>query len=399
MNGNDQGRRSTRRGFMLGAGLGLAATAWAADGAETRDGTPSADPRGDSRFNVRDFGATGDGRTPDSAAIQRALDAAGAVQGQVWFPAGRYRCHDLKAPPHVTLLGTSAWEFKPEKIGSVLELDDPKAKCLLNVTGAFGVRMRGLTLFGIRSTPRPVHGILLDQAAYSPKEDTLVFEDNKVTNFSGHGIYLNRVCLFILRHSICGRNGGDGCRIRGWDGFVLDNQFSGNAGNGFGCEDQCSTVTFTANRVEWNRGNGLQIGFGNNWNVTGNAFDGNFGAGLAAYGTYAITVTGNVFRRSGRDREAHDAGKDTCQARLDGLRGLAMTGNSCRAWGGDGAPTAEWYYTPRVGFVVRNLAYSVISGNALHEGYTKTKILDLGGHGKELVMKDNVGCPLVPPKA
>ena len=36
--------------------------------------------------NVRDFGAVGDGKTLDTAAIQKALDAGGIVH----FPAGTY---------------------------------------------------------------------------------------------------------------------------------------------------------------------------------------------------------------------------------------------------------------------------------------------------------------------
>lgn len=61
-------------------------------------------------------------------------------------------------------------------------------------------------------------------------------------------------------------------RIRGWDGFVTDNQFSANGGNGFGCEGVGATVMFTANRVEWNRGYGLSLVGGDDWNVTGNVF-------------------------------------------------------------------------------------------------------------------------------
>ena len=41
--------------------------------------------------NVRDFGAVGDGRTSDTAAIQRAIDAG----GEVYFPAGTYKSGTL----------------------------------------------------------------------------------------------------------------------------------------------------------------------------------------------------------------------------------------------------------------------------------------------------------------
>ena len=377
-----------RRNFMLGAGLGLAATLApaAAQGAE------AAGAKGDSRFNVKDFGAAGDGKTPDTAAVQKAIDAAGAAQGTVWFPAGVYRCHGLKVPPHVTLLADPAWIFRCEKAGAVLELDDPGARCMLDVTGAFGVRVRGLVLRGIRKTPQPVHGILLDNTEkWSKKEDTFVFDDIKVMEFSGHGIYLNRIWLFIIRHSQCMANGGDGMRIRGWDGFVTDNQFSANGGNGFGCEGVGATVMFTANRVEWNRGYGLSLVGGDDWNVTGNSFDRNWGAGLCAVGTQALTVTGNVFRRCGKDSYLLAEGERSCQVRLEGCRGLAMTGNACRAGRDDGG---KGLYTPQVGFIVKNLAYSVVSGNALHQGYMQEKIVDLGGHGEEFILKDNVGCPM-----
>ena len=74
---------------LLGLGLGLAVSAMA----------------GVREFNVRDFGARGDGSTVDTAAFQRALDACGeAGGGVVRVPAGEYLCQPLTLRSHTTLL-------------------------------------------------------------------------------------------------------------------------------------------------------------------------------------------------------------------------------------------------------------------------------------------------------
>ncbi len=58
-----------------------------------------------SSFNVRDFGATGDGRTLDSPAIDRAIEAAGnAGGGTVLVPAGTYLCGSIHLKSDIHLL-------------------------------------------------------------------------------------------------------------------------------------------------------------------------------------------------------------------------------------------------------------------------------------------------------
>src|SRR5262245_29519232 len=47
-------------------------------------------------FDVRSFGAVGDGKTIDSPAINRAIEAAGAKGGTVYVPAGTYACYSLR---------------------------------------------------------------------------------------------------------------------------------------------------------------------------------------------------------------------------------------------------------------------------------------------------------------
>ena len=88
------------------------------------------------------------------------------------------------------------------------------------------------------------------------------------------------------------------------------------------------------------------------------------------------------------------AGRGTWH-RGDGARGERRGGEGRRGGGRDDRGRGE--YTPAYGFILKNLDYSVVSGNTLHSGYLKEKILDLGGHGKEFVLKDNVGCPMLVP--
>src|SRR5271165_4057306 len=112
-----------KREFLVGttylgmAGLAGATSVRAAEGSGARVA---------SVFNVADFGAKGDGKTPDTEAIQKALDAAGAVWGTVYLPAGRYPCHDLKVHPHTTVLAEPQWGYRGDA-GAMLLLDSDEA--------------------------------------------------------------------------------------------------------------------------------------------------------------------------------------------------------------------------------------------------------------------------------
>ncbi|HEY7037962.1 MAG TPA: glycosyl hydrolase family 28-related protein [Methylomirabilota bacterium] len=58
---------------------------------------------GGGEFNVRQHGATGDGRTLDTRAIQAAIDSAGRSGGTVFFPPGEYLSGSLHLRSHVTV--------------------------------------------------------------------------------------------------------------------------------------------------------------------------------------------------------------------------------------------------------------------------------------------------------
>ena len=56
-----------------------------------------------SSYDIRDYGAKGDGVAKDTAALQAAIDAAAKGGGTVVVPAGRYLCGTIHLKSHVTL--------------------------------------------------------------------------------------------------------------------------------------------------------------------------------------------------------------------------------------------------------------------------------------------------------
>ena len=55
-------------------------------------------------FDVKSFGAKGDGKTPDRESINKAIDAASAAGGgTVYFPAGTYLTGSIRLRSNITL--------------------------------------------------------------------------------------------------------------------------------------------------------------------------------------------------------------------------------------------------------------------------------------------------------
>ena len=79
----------------------LALICLAAQAADTN--IPPAQPAARSEFNVRDFGAKGDGLAKDTAALQKALDTCAGGGGTVVVPAGDYLTGSLVLGANTTL--------------------------------------------------------------------------------------------------------------------------------------------------------------------------------------------------------------------------------------------------------------------------------------------------------
>lgn len=372
-------RRALAKSALLGAGSTLLSTA-------SLSGQPLA--AGQKLLDARQLGAEGDGKTDDTAALQHAIDTAAAKSGAVFIPPGEYLTRELHMRPGVALVGVPAWNYSGPG-GSVLRLAEIGSTCLLNLTNARGATIDGLALDG-HTLGQNIHGMFVNRTAYAEHEDAFRIERCQITRFSGDGLNFACVWCFSIRHSMFAFNGGDGLNLRGWDGFILDNWFSGNGRAGFAARHENASITFTSNRIEWNHEENMLVTGGDGYQITGNFFDRAGTCGLALRRGKApcrqFAITGNFFKRSGKfaDPDSHDSS----QILFDGSHGVTCTGNNFECGRDDGG---KGVWSPSYGIVFSGLSDCVVTNNVLNEGALRRLLLDLGGESENAVIHDNPG--------
>src|SRR4051812_33954083 len=96
---------AVRREFLKLAGFGLAtcmAPSLLARGARAQAAPmPNAGPG--TVFNIRSYGAIGDGKADDTSALNRAIEAASVQGGTVFIPSGSYACYSIHLKSSVAL--------------------------------------------------------------------------------------------------------------------------------------------------------------------------------------------------------------------------------------------------------------------------------------------------------
>jgi polygalacturonase len=110
---------SARRELLRFGGMGLAAAATAVVPAAYAAPRSSSSPATPNIFDIRTYGAVGDGKTVDSTAINKAIEAAAAAGGgTVFFPAGTWLSFSIRLKSHVALYLSQG--------STVLAADSPK---------------------------------------------------------------------------------------------------------------------------------------------------------------------------------------------------------------------------------------------------------------------------------
>ena len=91
-----------RRNFLQLAGAGIAGAAFVTADQGVAHAAPGSPATGS--FDVRTYGAAGDGKAIDTAAINKSIDAAAAAGGgTVLFPAGNYLSYSIHLKSNVSL--------------------------------------------------------------------------------------------------------------------------------------------------------------------------------------------------------------------------------------------------------------------------------------------------------
>jgi polygalacturonase len=114
-----------RRDFLKLAGTGLPGISLGAQAQTAAKPGPAAN----AVFDVRTFGARGDGASIDTPAINKAIEATSTRGGgTVQFPAGTYACYSIHLMSNVmlslemgaTILAASGTSYGPAEFGSMI---------------------------------------------------------------------------------------------------------------------------------------------------------------------------------------------------------------------------------------------------------------------------------------
>jgi parallel beta-helix repeat protein len=221
-------------------------------------------------FNVRDFGAKGDGSHDDTAAIQAAINAARPMGGAVLLPPGSYGISTplLLDAGGFTIVGAG---FQSSTIGvlnganmnAVFQFSDT-APNSFNVFKDFSINGQS-----VDGNSAAAFGIVSATISHSR------FENLKIQGTSTAAISIGY----------------------GWDNDILGCEISYNNGDGILLTNSSNNaVNVVRCKVFANTGIGLQIAGGTNVNIEGNTFEAN--AKCAIYAQLAVQgmrIVGNYF--------------------------------------------------------------------------------------------------------
>ena len=223
-------------------------------------------------FNVRDYGAKGDGSTLDTAAIQRALDAAHAAGGgTVYIPAGVYIVHSasgeasdgaLQIRSGVTLMGDGMGQSSLK----VMDGEDSKITGIVRTPSGevtTNVVIRDLTIDGNhQNNSGEIDGFFCGVTPGSTLYDeNILIERVEIMNVSRYGFDPHEQTRFLtIKDSVAHDNLGDGFTIDFCFDTVLENNVAyGNGRYGFNIVTSSHDILLKDNVAHHNAASGIAV--------------------------------------------------------------------------------------------------------------------------------------------
>ena len=175
-------------------------------------------------------------------------------------------------------------------------------------------------------------------------------------------------------------NGGHGIYLTGWDGWISDNIIHTNLGAAIYSDKAFATFSITQNRIEWNHGGGINIKRGGSLNINSNCFDRAYGPSIEIRGgdenmSSCITVSGNIFRRSGKYREDMENNPYlNTHIYFTDVENTVVSGNAFLTGKDD---HRKGTFSPNYSIVLKNSDHCIINNNALDKGSLIESIITL----------------------
>ena len=284
-------------------------------------------------YNVKGYGAVGDGTTDDTAAIQSALTAAGAsttpgnIGATVLLPPGTYKVTGLTVPAEVVLTGTGLRGSRIKALGAVTAVTMNTRSSLINVgligdstAGGIGVSFAATSS---HSTLSDVFISAFDKGVYV--ENTYINALTRVTiqscttGLHCHGSQVN--ALYMTGGEIQGCTTGVSCTtttstdvvfhgvtIEGnsgvgiahagstWGWTIRDCYFEANTtGHIYGSTSQSRALVIDGNTFAGTAGYCVKLDFGVDTLIQGNLFNGGTLAIQCAAAVARTTVARNYY--------------------------------------------------------------------------------------------------------
>ena len=197
--------------------------------------------------SVLEFGATGNGNTDDTRAIQAAIDYANGIGASVFFPAAMYRVSQVVLRKGTILQGVSSGTYPDNNTISgasmLARLANTNKHLLLAPDGANYCRIFDLAIDGNRNNNTSGYGLCVADGAKGQEAQIIVdrcyFHDNPDSNiYLGRNRRANSVQNGVYNYSLK----GDGITVAGSDNTIAGCIFGSNGRAGI-----CLGTTATQN--------------------------------------------------------------------------------------------------------------------------------------------------------